>query len=173
MTRTILFSAIFTVFFLIACTPTMLVPEPWFLADTESEVLVNCYHYPDRLHRELVEYVVRVNDTLLCPEESTFVLDGGFDLEEGFKYDVKVLTNDIVYVFDFVPLINNNTIQLGMPISAAELYDTIMSQKPELIGTHVLKIDDNEVHDIRNIAYSFRFLSSIDFYVDLEGREAK
>ena len=47
-----------------------------------------------------------------------------------------------------------------------------MSQRPELIGTHVLKIDDNEIHDIRKIAYNNHH-SSIEFYVDLEGREAK
>ena len=77
-----------------------------------------------------------------------------------------------MYVFDFFPLINNQTTELGMPISAAELYDTIMSQRPELIGTHVLKIDDNEIHDIRKISYN-NYHSSIEFYVDLEGREAK
>lgn len=154
------------------CTPTMLIPEPWFLSDTETEVLVNCYHYPDKLHREFVDYIVGVNDTLSCPEESTFVLAGGFDIEEGFKYDVKVLDNSTVYVFDFVPCINNQTTQLGMPISAAELYDTIMSQRPELIGTHVLKIDDNEIHDISKIAYEGSHCG-FNFYVDLEGREAK
>ena len=46
-----------------------------------------------------------------------------------------------------------------------------MSQRPELIGTHVLKIDDNEIHDIRKISYN-NYHSSIEFYVDLEGREA-
>ena len=172
MKRLILFGIIIVVLLCDSCTPTMLIPEPWFLSDTETEVLVNCYHYPDKLHREFVDYIVGVNDTLSCPDESTFVLAGGFDIEEGFKYDVKVLDNSTVYVFDFVPCINNQTTQLGMPISAAELYDTIMSQRPELIGTHVLKIDDHEIHDIRKIAYNNHH-SSIEFYVDLEGREAK
>lgn len=142
------------------------------LADTETEVLVNCYNYTELRHRELVEFTTTVNDTLSPLPVCSYVFDEGFDLEEGHRYDVKVLDKSVVYVFDIIPTINEQDICSSMPISAAELYDTIMSQKPELIGTHVLKIDDNEKHDIREFAYDLSYeYTCVNFYVDLEGRE--
>ncbi|MGM9795238.1 MAG: hypothetical protein ACI3ZZ_03315 [Candidatus Aphodosoma sp.] len=140
----------------------------FFLADTETEVLVSCYDCPNNGPVKLVEFTITVNDTLSC-ETSTHILYRANNPEEVYKYDVKVLENSVVYVFDFFPLINGRTTELGMSISAAELYDTIMSQTPELIGTHVLRIDDNEVHDISKFAYEGSN-SGFDFYVDLEGR---
>ena len=171
MKKYFLFSIVLFPFLLISCTPQICHPEPYFLADTETEILVSCYDCPDNGPLKLVDFTVTVNDTLSC-ENSTHIVFRANNPEETYKYDIKVLNNSIVYVFDFFPLINNQTTELGMPISAAELYDTIMSQRPELIGTHVLKIDDNEIHDIRKIAYNNHH-SSIEFYVDLEGREAK
>lgn len=171
MKRTILFSAIIIITLLTACTPQIFSPEPCFLSDTETEVFVSCYDCPNNGSMKLTEFVISINDTLFL-ENSTHVVDRRRDWEKMFKYDIKVLDNSVVYVFGFIPLINGITTELGMPISAAELYDTIMSQRPELIGTHVLKIDDNEIHDISKIAYEGSHCG-FNFYVDLEGREAK
>ncbi len=145
--------------------------EPYFLADTETEVLVSCYDCPNNGPVKLVEFTITVNDTLSC-EIGTHILYRANNPEEVYKYDIKVLDNSVVYVFGFIPLINGITTEFGMPISAAEFYDTIVSQTPELIGTHVLKIEDNEIHDISKITYEGMH-SYFDFYVDLEGRETK
>lgn len=137
------------------------------------ELYVNKCNYSDLRHRELLEYNITVNDTLSYPPVGSLVFYDGFDLEEGYRYDVKVLDKSIVYVFDIIPTINEQDIWHGMPISPSELYDTIMSQAPELIGSHVLKIDDNEKHDIRKFVYDKRSAdyTYVNFYVDLEGRE--
>ncbi|MGM9874765.1 MAG: hypothetical protein ACI32H_02455 [Bacilli bacterium] len=171
MKKYILFSVVIIITLLTSCTPQIFTANPCFLSDTETEVLVSCYDCPNNGSMKLAEFVISINDTLFI-ENSTHVVDRKRDWKKGFKYDIKVLDNSIVYVFDFVPLINGVTTESGMPISAAEFYDTIVSQTPELIGTHVLKIEDNEIHDISKIAYdSMRFF--VDFYVDLEGREVK
>ena len=171
MKRTILFSAIIIITLLTACTPQIFSPEPCFLSDTETEVFVSCYYCPNNGSMKLTEFVISINDTLFL-ENSTHVVDRRRDWEKMFKYDIKVLDNSVVYVFGFIPLINGITTEFGMPISAAEFYDTIVSQTPELIGTHVLKIEDNEIHDISKIAYEGMH-SYFDFYVDLERRETK
>ena len=125
MKRTILFSAIIIITLLTACTPQIFSPEPCFLSDTETEVFVSCYDCPNNGSMKLTEFVISINDTLFL-ENSTHVVDRRRHWEKMFKYDIKVLDNSVVYVFGFIPLINGITTEFGMPISAAEFYDTIV-----------------------------------------------
>lgn len=44
MKKNVLFGIVFLILLCTACTPSFTFPQPLLLADTETEVLVNCYN---------------------------------------------------------------------------------------------------------------------------------
>ena len=57
-------------------------------------------------------------------------------------------------------------------ISADEIYDSIASQHPEYIGKYIIKIEDDNIHDLRKIAYNVvPFDEDINIYIDITNRK--
>ena len=57
-------------------------------------------------------------------------------------------------------------------ISADEIYDSIASQHPEYIGKYIIKIEDDNIHDLRKIAYNVvPFNEDKNIYIDITNRK--
>ncbi len=154
---------------LISCTPQPLNSMANFISDEETEVVVNCYK-GNTSEKQLVTMSFTVSDNITLPEEvTTIYVDNINNLqEEIFRYDVQIRNGATLYIMNFHPRINgipfNN---IDFDLSASELFDTISSQCPVLINKNIVRIGDNNIHDIRELVYGDVIdKDNVNFYVD-------
>ena len=115
-----------------------------------------------------------VDDKITLPEERTTIYVGNVnDLkEEIFRYDVQIQNGSPLYIMNFHPRINGIPYSnIDFELSASELYDTISSQCPILINKNIIRIEDNDVHDVREFVYENDIdKEEVNFYIDNSNR---
>lgn len=158
---------------LVSCTPRPAIPNIYFISEEETDIIVNCYK-GDTFDKQLVTMNFAVDDKITLPEERTTIYVGNVnDLkEEIFRYDVQIQNGSPLYIMNFHPRINGIPYSnIDFELSASELYDTISSQCPILINKNIIRIEDNDVHDVREFVYENDIdKEEVNFYIDNSNR---
>lgn len=163
--------------FVCACTPIPNFSHAFFMSDNKSEVKVNYYNGDNTVtQKDLKTEIFIVDGKFVEQPNANSVICRDFKIEqEQWRYDVQITNQKYpLYVSACSFVINNNGISDAEKynISADEIYDSIASQHSEYIGKYIIKIEDDNIHDLRKIAYNVvPFDEDINIYIDITNRK--
>ena len=160
-----------------ACTPIPNFSHAFFMSDNKSEVKINYYDGDNTVTKDdLRTEIFIVDGKFVEKPNANSVTCRDFKIEqEQWRYDVQITNQKYpLYVSACSFVIKKTGISDAEKynISADEIYDSIASQHPEYIGKYIIKIEDDNIHDLRKIAYNVvPFNEDKNIYIDITNRK--
>ena len=143
-----------------ACTPIPNFSHAFFMSDNKSEVKINYYDGDNTITKDdLRTEIFIVDGKFVEKPNANSVTCRDFKIEqEQWRYDVQITNQKYpLYVSACSFVIKKNG------ISDAEKYN---------IGKYIIKIEDDNIHDLRKIAYNVvPFNEDKNIYIDITNRK--